>query len=1025
MNVLVLGSGSSEGIEGKGKSRRTQSSVLIDGKLLIDATPSINEQLSDVDCSIEAVLITHAHSDAIDGLAQVPHFSDLQVIPVYAFKHTSEIIREHLKNSKVLNHFNIVEIEPNTEIEVLDYSVFPVPVKHSVIQNEFDPTAAFMVNDFLYAEDVDYEFFLSDEAANLIELMKRAKLIFLDGAMCEGKIRGHLNIFEAAEKLSSIGIKNVVFTQIGKNCPEHEKLVEKIKSYDKTYDIACDGMSIDTEELEEFQLIHNIAEYNPKILPTKVLQDDFRIALAWYSAKKQGKDIKYTYEEILGLLKAIVNELKDRGIEFHPEKMKPYAREAFGKVVNELSQVPDFTKYIKDATLIKDFISIVGSSVEKKDYNDIDILIRLSEPTGFIKRAVETRLYKMFPEELSDKLHFIWGDAEGPHDSFVPIFDLQLKALEPKVIEMSESILFKPFYPMKPIKKFYIVKDAVDYCFSKSNIWAAEKKYNGFRAVIHKKGDEVKIYSDQKKDITEAFPTAVAQLKSATIADVILDSELVGYDGKEPLGRSYLAKFIGAVKSGKKLDDSHIKFHIFDCLYYDEDLTNKKWFERQKYLSKLKFSDNIKRVEPIIASTPEELYKAVRMMASLTGSEGCMIKRYDGLYTPNKESDYWVKYRTLLPLRVIVFGINKVKNTDAVNYSIGVLIPKEMRNKINSNYIVEHDGRYYHYLGNTFNTSIKVSEGSILDILVEEVWRHRHQDGTIHYSLHKPRVHSVSEFKVPDSTTKLDEYVVGRGVEVEASDTTSADVSGTPFTAYSLLPAKIKKKTKTMSAIPDETTGKGEEIGIEVTDFPKQFQKEFLENKEKWNSFVMQWHYRGHVITDEERKKDNIPERYIYRMNSLHCDFRLKVNDHLNGFTLLSPTSTDPEVPDLVNENLHDVRAVLKLPQPVGWLKVEGISPVGAPGTTRKAPAVFVIVATGKYRTVTAEDHKIVVELKPDSGKINKAVFETADKEGILIERFPGDELKKLPKYISLHIAHIGDKHIILVDGVELGASKD
>ena len=90
-------------------------------------------------------------------------------------------------------------------------------------------------------------------------------------------------------------------------------------------------------------------------------------------------------------------------------------------------------------------------------------------------------------------------------------------------------------------------------------VYSVEKKMNGFHASIHKKGDEVKIFSEQKKDITHAFKTLVESIKK--IGDTfIIDGELVPFDEKgKVLGRNALMKYMGAVKSGKEVDDSILK----------------------------------------------------------------------------------------------------------------------------------------------------------------------------------------------------------------------------------------------------------------------------------------------------------------------------------------------------------------------------------------------------------------------------------------------------------------------------------
>jgi hypothetical protein len=87
--------------------------------------------------------------------------------------------------------------------------------------------------------------------------------------------------------------------------------------------------------------------------------------------------------------------------------------------------------------LFKDYISIVGSTVEKGAGKDLDILVRDSAESP-LRRHIETRLLKSLPE-LANSIHFIWGDVQGPHDTHMPLYDLVLLRRTPKVISMVVS----------------------------------------------------------------------------------------------------------------------------------------------------------------------------------------------------------------------------------------------------------------------------------------------------------------------------------------------------------------------------------------------------------------------------------------------------------------------------------------------------------------------------------------------------------------------------------------------------------
>ncbi len=772
----------------------------------------------------------------------------------------------------------------------------------------------------------------------------------------------------------------------------------------------------DFKFLESENLIQDPKSYDPVKLTTEILRDDWRIVNAWYSTKKKGGKINHSIEEIINLAKMIYLELKARGTVFHPETMKPYSRELYNKVSDKsLSKDIDLTNpellaEFDDKILIKNFISVVGSYVSgNKRPNDIDILIRMNEPTEYIKRAIEIRLLK--DVSYSEDLHFIWGDPEGPHDSYVPLYDLQINRIKPlKIIKMfeeeTELSAVMPFNPMKPKKRFYQVDELLNYMFKDSNKFALEKKFNGYRVILTKVGNTIKMYSSNKKDISKHFYTILAEAKDLSGGDLVIDAELVYGEG----GRAEIAKYI---TGNEELDDSKLSLYAFDCLYNKQDLTKLPWHERKSILHSLNFSKHIKEVNSIIVSDRPSAEKAINFLRNLANSEGVMIKKYNGEYTKGKDSDVWIKFRNEDNITVKILKVNPKEN--GFSYLMGIKAPKNADPKY-----VQDD---YLILGNTFVSDIKASEGEQLSVNIEEVWRHSYlKTKTFRYSVHKPRVMEKTN-KPLTSWETLDKLAVSKGEEVienkeeELEATPSATTTGTSgisdvagrYLPKVRIPAakKIKYKLESTEELEEciEYSLEDKELQLQeggeqpsVKNFPERMQRNFKEIKdsEKWKDFVIQWHLRGE--------------------KSIHSDLRLEINDLLEGFTLFTPPSIDK--PDLLTEDPHDIRGTIKVPQPKEWLKVEGGYKAGAPGATSKYNTYFAIVGKGKYRPIEIEDHKIVFELKSDSGKIKqiKSISKDDDKVVEAFNKKLPDNLKNLNGCFSYHIAHIGDKHIILFD---------
>ena len=534
-------------------------------------------------------------------------------------------------------------------------------------------------------------------------------------------------------------------------------------------------------------------------------------------------------------------------------------------------------------------------------------------------------------------------------------------------ITLNSVKIMHPYLPQKPYgSAFYNIDDLLKK-IDVSNEYFVEKKYNGFHVSVHKKGQDVKIFSEQKKDITKPFPTLVENIVKLSSKDFVADGELVPYSGNKALGRSSLMKFIGAVKSGKQLDDSNIKLHLWDITYYNGDITKRPLIDRKKTLSKLKFNNRITNVKYKIVSGEKNIIDAIEWAAELPGSEGAVIKDTMAEYNFGEDPS-WRKYRHLIDIHVVV--IKKIQKERGLwNYLVGIYVPES---KIDKRFVIKVNNKNTMVLGKTFNTKEIVEPGSIVDIAVEEVWRHITKHG-VHYSIHKPKLrHKRPDLKSTSTIKDLDEIVVAVGEEVKEY----ADIN---------------------------LISEGKEQH-DIKNFPKRMQSNFRKVMEKklWLPFVMQWHLRG--------------ER------SLHTDHRFYVPSKvLEGFTYFSPPSLDK--PDKITKNVSNVRGTIKLPEPKSWINVQGRFPSGAPGTTSEHDAFFVIVAKGKYTIHDVTDHKIVYELKCDKGKVMK-FDEKKNPEWYVkaLNRKTPDNLKNLDGVFSFHIAHIGDKHIILLDRVKYNA---
>jgi DNA ligase 1 len=249
---------------------------------------------------------------------------------------------------------------------------------------------------------------------------------------------------------------------------------------------------------------------------------------------------------------------------------------------------------------------------------------------------------------------------------------------------------------------------------------AVEDKYDGIRAQAHVSGDQVRIFSRTRDDITESFPELIPALGGLP-QDVILDGEIVAWEFPErpeaakaivdqassdqanleageknaaEMGHArpftVLQQRLGRKKvSDKMLRDAPVAYLVFDVLYAaGELLIDRALRERAQALDELLQAPrragiaNVagkKAVQHALAfeEAVEDPNKETRIMrapvfrasaaddleqlftaSQARGNEGLMIKDLASTYSPGKRGKSWLKMkRELATLDVVVTAV--------------------------------------------------------------------------------------------------------------------------------------------------------------------------------------------------------------------------------------------------------------------------------------------------------------------------------------------------------------------------------
>ena len=190
-----------------------------------------------------------------------------------------------------------------------------------------------------------------------------------------------------------------------------------------------------------------------------------------------------------------------------------------------------------------------------------------------------------------------------------------------------------------------------------------EYKLDGFRLQIHKKGNEVKLFTRRLENVTKQFEEIIPTIRSHIKAEnCILDSELVGFDPKTK-------KYLPFQNISKRIKRKHnieknseelpVEINVFDIiLKEDEVLIDRTQEDRRKILEKIIKQEKTKVVltKKLKTSSEKELDKFYKESLK-RGNEGIMIKNLKARYVPGRRVGGWMKIKPVKEtLDLIIVG---------------------------------------------------------------------------------------------------------------------------------------------------------------------------------------------------------------------------------------------------------------------------------------------------------------------------------------------------------------------------------
>ncbi len=165
--------------------------------------------------------------------------------------------------------------------------------------------------------------------------------------------------------------------------------------------------------------------------------------------------------------------------------------------------------------------------------------------------------------------------------------------------------------------------------------WTFEIKFDGYRSIAVKSGEEVKLFSRNENILNARFPNVVEALQAIT-GNFAIDGEIVALDEE---GRPSFQ-----ILQNNMTRPLAVYFYAFDLLNRDGmDLQGTPIERRREMLQELMggLTDPL-RLSPQLDAPAGQVLEAVRKL----GLEGVVGKRDGSLYEPGERSGAWIKQRT-------------------------------------------------------------------------------------------------------------------------------------------------------------------------------------------------------------------------------------------------------------------------------------------------------------------------------------------------------------------------------------------
>ncbi len=420
--------------------------------------------------------------------------------------------------------------------------------------------------------------------------------------------------------------------------------------YQKLVDV-YESLAATTKRLEKTSILSEFfKELDIETLPKVVLMTLGTVFPPWCE-EEQGLADKLLMKAIANVVGVPVNKVEDQvreqgdiggaAEELYKSKSqttffsKPLEIDFVFNNLRKLAKISGDRSTNRKIAIVLELLSSATATEAKYISRTIIEELRLGVGEGIVRDAI-SEAFKV-EKSIADRAHMLTNDL-----------GLVAKVAKKEGEYGLKKLNLSPGKPVKPM--LAQLSEGIAISVEEMGEAICETKYDGIRVQIHKKNNEINLFTRRLENISKAIPEMVDYIRETfPDHDFIAEGEIIATKNNKPISFQYMLQRVRRKYNIEKaIEDVPLKLYLFDLLYYKEPMIDKPLDLRRKTLElivniekeQINLSDMVKVTMENVSDAENLFNKSIS-----EGHEGIMIKNPKEPYIPGIRGKKMLKFK--------------------------------------------------------------------------------------------------------------------------------------------------------------------------------------------------------------------------------------------------------------------------------------------------------------------------------------------------------------------------------------------